>query len=402
MARVLVTDAQLGSAISVIRALGRRGHRVIAASSDPRSPGFYSRYATDRVTYPPPDREPEGMIEALLDVVRSHDVDLVVPVTDAVIVPMSERREGFESHAKLALPGRSALGVARDKLATLELARQVGVPVPESALVNTALEARRKAAEVGWPVVLKPQASLVSAVTGSVAVKVGYSGGFATLERHMRPLEGLCPVLLQRYHPGEAMGVELLAHEGRPLAAFQHRRLREVPITGGASSFRESVPLDPTLYAHAKALIEAMRWTGLAMVEFKVADEGPLLMEVNGRIWGSLPLAVKSGMDFPGLMVDMFLTGPSPPEAAPVTAYEIGVRSRNVDLDVVWIASVLRKKRRYPFLPTPRRREALAAALRLPWPGDGYDTLASDDPVPGVAELGRICGKLVQKAAATR
>jgi predicted ATP-grasp superfamily ATP-dependent carboligase len=203
-------------------------------------------------------------------------------------------------------------------------------------------------------------------------------------------------VLLQQYVRGEGHGIELLASEGRPLAAFQHRRLREVPITGGASSFRESVPLDPDLLEASTRLLEALKWTGLAMVEFRVGPDGAHLMEVNGRIWGSLPLAVRAGMDFPARMAELFVDGPPPP--GPVeTGYRVGVRSRNLSLDVVWIASTLRPRRRYPYLETPSRRAAVAAALGLLRPGDGYDLLEADDPRPQLAELRGLAAKVREK-----
>ena len=63
-------------------------------------------------------------------------------------------------------------------------------------------------------------------------------------------------------------------------------------MTGGASSYRESVALDARLLEDSVRLLQALRWTGLAMVEFKVGADGYHLMEINGRVWGSLPLAV--------------------------------------------------------------------------------------------------------------
>ena len=88
--------------------------------------------------------------------------------------------------------------------------------------------------------------------------------------------------------PGDGIGVELLMDHGRPLAAFQHRRIQEVPPTGGASALRESVELDPDLYDHAVALLRELGWTGLAMVEFRRGADGVgNLMEINGRVWGS-------------------------------------------------------------------------------------------------------------------
>jgi predicted ATP-grasp superfamily ATP-dependent carboligase len=396
MARILVTDAHLGSAISVIRSLGRAGHHVIAASGEPTSPGFFSRHTRERFRYPSPEKDPGGMVETLLAEVERRDVDLLVPVTDDVIVPIMGARDAFERHCTLALAASDSLAAARDKRRTAELAHGLGIPTPRGATVTSAREAREHARELGWPLVLKPLVSRVMSDGGPIqGLGVTYAGGFASLASSMERFEGLCPVLLQEYHHGEACGVELLMHRGRPLAAFQHRRLREVPITGGASSFRESVALDHELYEQSVALLAALEWTGLAMVEFK----GPRLMEVNGRIWGSLPLAVKSGMDFPARMAELFLSGPPADGTPPATDYRIGVRSRNVELDVLWIASVMRKRRRHPYLDVPSRREAMRAAVRLFSASDGFDVLARDDVRPGVVDLVRVGGKLGRKVA---
>ena len=288
--------------------------------------------------------------------------------------------------------------MAGDKLETLELARRLGVPVPRTQLVSTAAEALRYGPELGWPVVLKPQTSRLYREQRSVqAFTVAYAENRDRLAEQMRRFEGHCQVLLQEYSAGVGCGVELLMYEGRPLAAFEHRRLREIPIHGGASSLRQSVPLDPTLYDYATGLLGQLRWTGLAMVEFKVGRQGATLMEINGRVWGSLPLAVLSGMDFPGRLADLWLCGPPSDDTPPATAYRIGVLARNLELDLVWIASVLAGRRRFSFLPMPRRREALAALAGLFNPACKADILSLDDPRPGLAEIFKIAAKFVAK-----
>src|SRR5260370_21799115 len=211
-----------------------------------------------------------------------------------------EARARFENVCKLALPDAAALEVVTNKMKTLQLAEELNVPVPRTSLVHTAQEAVEAAQFLGWPVVLKPQASLLYGKQGgSQYLTVSYAEHKDRLAELMQPFEGRCPVLLQEYYRGTGYGVELLMFQGQPLAAFQHQRLREIPINGGASAFRQSVALDPVLYGQAVRLLTRLNWTGLAMVEFKVGSEGPKLMEINGRVWGSLPLAVHSGMDFP-------------------------------------------------------------------------------------------------------
>ena len=240
---------------------------VVAADELPRSPGFYSRYTSERVRYPPPAEAPEQAVAVLLRAARELSVDLIVPVTDEIILPLSEARAHFAGVCRLALPGTQALATALDKRATLELAEGLDIPVPRTALVANTDEALAAAEDIGWPVVLKPQSSRVyrreqdpkTGEQGKVAAfGVSYAAGPETLTTQVGRLEGRSGVLVQEYCTGTGIGIELLMDRGRPLAAFQHRRVREVPITGGASSYRDSVPLDPVLLDHAVRLLGAL------------------------------------------------------------------------------------------------------------------------------------------------
>jgi predicted ATP-grasp superfamily ATP-dependent carboligase len=386
--RVLVTDAARGSAIAFIRSLGRRGWRVTAADADQHSPGFRSRFTTDRLVYPPPTERADATVEAIFAAVCRSSVDLVIPITDEIGLPLAAARDRFAGVTRLALPDPDALAVATDKAATLALAGRLGVPVPPTRLVADADSAVAVADELGWPVVVKPQVSREPREDGTVdAFTVTYAADPANLRERVASFEGRTGLLLQRWQPGEGHGVEVLAHEGRILAAFQHHRLREVPVTGGASSLRESVPLDPVLYEHASRLLGELRWTGLAMVEFRITPHGPELMEINGRVWGSLPLAVRAGMDFPARLADLLMDGPPPADTPAATTYRTGVRARNMRLEVSWIGSVATGRRRHPELPWPARSRAVGAMASLLDPRIGDDLLVRDDPAPGLAQV---------------
>jgi predicted ATP-grasp superfamily ATP-dependent carboligase len=399
---VLVTDAARGSALAILRSLGRAGWRVVAADASRSALGFRSRFARARVVTPAPDRDPKGFVEAILAAARAHRIDLVIPVTDAAILPLSAARERFAGTSRLALPAPEALEAAWDKLRTVELGSRLGIPVPRTCLVRDAGEALACAPQLGWPLVMKPRRSCVLGETGLQSFHVAFASDADELARRMSELEGRCDVLLQAYSPGAGTGVELVCQDGRPLAAFQHERLREVPVHGGASAFRRSVPLDPALLRHSIRILAALRWTGLAMVEFKVGESGPTLMEINGRAWGSLPLASASGVDFPRLLAEVALRGAPLGEPAPLGAYRLGVRSRNPDLELVWIGSVLRGRRRYPFLPTPPRRDALRALVQLLDPRVRSDLWSLDDPFPAIASIPRLAAKLRGKLADAR
>lgn len=396
--RVLITDAGRGSAVAFIRSLGQRGWHVTAADTSRQSPGFWSKYTSERLVYPDPTEHADAAVESILAATRREGIDLVIPITDEIGLPLAAARERFEGVACLALPEPAALTVAHDKARTLALARRLGVPIPATIAVATAHDAIEAAAHLGWPVVIKPQASREHRQDGTVdTFAVSYAADASTLCSRIENLHGRTGVLLQRWRPGEGHGVELLVHRGRPLAAFQHRRLREVPVTGGASALRESVPLDPVLLDMATRLLAELDWTGLAMVEFRQTPAGPELMEINGRVWGSLPLAVRAGMDFPGRLADLLLDGPPAATVPLATDYRVGVRARNLRLDISWMGAVATGRGRYPALPWPGRAAALGAALSLADPRIGDDLLARGDLGPGLVQIVAIAREAVGK-----
>jgi predicted ATP-grasp superfamily ATP-dependent carboligase len=116
-------------------------------------------------------------------------------------------------------------------------------------------------------------------------------------------------------------------NEGMQLAMFAHRRIREKPPSGGVSVLRESIPLEKVLVDPALRLLQHVRWHGVAMVEFKVdrATNMPILMEINGRFWGSLQLAIDAGMNFPWLL---FQLAAGQAVVPPDHGYRCGIKSR--------------------------------------------------------------------------
>ncbi len=393
---VLVTDARRGSAIAFIRSLGAKGWRVIAADDDERSAGFRSRFAAERLVYPSPASSPRAFVEALHERLSRSPVDLVIPVTDECIHPLAAARARFEGLTRLAIAPPPALETVSDKERTLDLARRLGVPFPPTRIASTTAEALRAAQELSYPLVLKPTISrrYLPAEDRIETGAVTFARDDGELAARMRVLEGRHRVLLQEYRAGTGQGVECLAHEGEVRLAFQHRRLAEIPLTGGASAWRESVPLDPVLLEHSRKLIRELSWTGLLMIEFKVGEQ-PWLLEINGRIWGSLPLALLSGVDFPGALAELYC--PNGAAAKDPGSYRIGQRAYNLELLLYWIAQVLLGPRRHAYLPHPARSRALAGLLGLVDPAQKSDLSCSGDPSPRVAEALRIARKLGRK-----
>ena len=108
-------------------------------------------------------------------------------------------------------------------------------------------------------------------------------------------------ILLQEFAPGEGVGIETLMHHGEPIAIFQqHRRLKEVPSTGGAAAVAVSETPAICLVTGDCTTARTTR-EGVAMVEFRQdrAQGRSALMEVNGRYWGTIELPIDLGVEFP-------------------------------------------------------------------------------------------------------
>ncbi|MFZ3187227.1 MAG: ATP-grasp domain-containing protein, partial [Candidatus Sulfotelmatobacter sp.] len=175
-----------------------------------------------------------------------------------------------------------------------EAARRCGITTPATYRVTCTAELESVVSKLRFPVVAKP-----SEKSGKI-FRVQY---FQNLENLITAMESdrLGPALLQEYWSGVGVGIEMLVHGGECVAVFQHRRLKEAPSTGGVAVMAISEAPDPALVEAALRLLRALEWEGLAMVEFRVdrSRATTVLMEVNGRYWGSLSLPILAGVDFP-------------------------------------------------------------------------------------------------------
>jgi predicted ATP-grasp superfamily ATP-dependent carboligase len=323
--KVFVTDGDNRAALAVTRSLGRLGHEVIVGEKRTPALAQTSRYCRARVVYPDPIARPDAFVQWLTTTVRARGVDAVIPISDVTTLTITENRAAFD--ARCAIPFASADIVARaaDKVDVLQTAARLGVGVPRSVVVGDGRHVPET--DFGYPVVVKPHRSRVKTAAGWTSTAVSYAIDPAALRRDLaaRPRHEF-PVLLQERIIGPGFGVFACYQAGRAVALFSHRRLRERPPWGGVSVLSESVAMCPVARDQATRLLDELGWHGVAMVEFKrdARDGLPKLMEINGRFWGSLQLAIDAGVDFPALL----LRSACGDECEPQEPYRIGVRNR--------------------------------------------------------------------------
>jgi predicted ATP-grasp superfamily ATP-dependent carboligase len=322
---VLVLDAQQRSALAATRSLSNFGLKVATADMSLQTLAGSSKCSSRAFRYPNPSTQPEEFVSFLSELTHKEGFDVVVPMTDLTTMLLTNNRELFEPAQLTCASARSyeALTVKSD---LVDLAISMGIPTPRTLKVSSIGELRQIGADHPLPFVLKPSRSryLARGVVHSTSVSIIRTR--AELERTCAQAHWLEDIsgLVQEFIPGSGAGVFALGDGQNVVAWFAHRRVREKPPTGGVSVLSESAAANPDLKTCAERLLKSVDWFGPAMIEYRISPEGiPYLMEVNGRFWGSLQLAIDSGVDFPALAVGL-LSG----TAAANHSYTVGKRLR--------------------------------------------------------------------------
>lgn len=329
---ILVTDAQLRHSLAIIRSLGKKGLPVMAGDCERISTGFFSKYSKKRVVYPDPEEDEKGFSDFIFQLVQREKIEMIIPVSDKVLIPLARRKEELEKYTILPAADYETIMKARDKERTLRIAQEIGFPMPKTYFVA---EERDLEQVKEYPVILKPRFS--SGSRGIVLCKnfQELKEGFQKQSREYGPL------LIQEFiAQGQDVGYyALFGKNSQPVAWTIQKRLRSYPISGGPSTFRETIN-HPEIKELGEKILRYLNWQGVAMVEFKIdqRDGKPKLMEVNPRFWGSLALSVAAGIDFPYLLYSLY-TGKEVP-ASVQTQYRVGVKSRwLLPGDILWFFS---------------------------------------------------------------
>lgn len=382
-ARVLVSDAETPAALAVVRSLGRAGHRVAVVAHSRRAVAAASRRCEGVVRAPDPRREPEEWTEAILAALRGYGRDFFLPVTDTALVLADRARERFPPCCRPVLPPRETLATALDKVAVLDRAAALGIPVlPHRTGAETA--------RTPMPAVLKPRRSRAVSfrcVHAATARIVGRPEDLpaAAAELDRRGLGHYA----EPWVPGVGHGIFLLVHEGEVLARFAHRRIREASPLGGPSAAAESVPAHPALLAWAEALAQDLGIEGPFMAEFRGQGDDFVLLEVNVRWWGSLGLALLAGVDLPRLHLAALLGRPERGS----DSWKTGVAARYLPFDLRRCGVALRGRPWGLSIPWPDRVGAVLDLLGRPWRGLVSDR---DDPAPARAHVLDLLAKVAR------
>jgi predicted ATP-grasp superfamily ATP-dependent carboligase len=359
-------------ALAVVRSLGRRGVPVHLVRTDEQAVATGSRYAAGAVAWP--RGHGSDRVGWLEDLAEREGLEgwVLIPTHDEEAAFVARHRDRLARRFRLTTPPWTALRDAYDKRRTHAVAGRLGLAQPWTILPGAGDPLELAAGR--FPVVLKP--AFKASHNRLTADKAWQADDLPSLRaRHAQACGLVDPriLMVQELVPGGGatqLSVAALCDDGDVVASVTARRTRQYPMGFGRASSHVETIEDGRVLRAARRLLAALRWTGMAEVEFKrdARTGADKLLDVNPRAWGWQSLCGRAGVDFPWLLWLQACGRPVPPtRAAP------GVRWVRMGTDVAAVAGEVRAGRLSP--------RGYARSLRRPLE---FAVFARDDPLPAV------------------
>lgn len=202
-----------------------------------------------------------------------------------------------ELAAEFGVPGLSVPGVhgCRDKYICRSLLTAAGLPQPGFALATGLGEARAAATRIGYPVIVKPRA--LGASMGVSLAADERELEFAYRVAHEASLVGDAPyrggALIEGFADGPEISIDGAVHKGEYLPMFLARKSTGLPpffeelghvVDAADPLLGDAALLDALGTAHRVLGVE----DGITHTEVRLTPDGPVIIEVNGRLGGDL------------------------------------------------------------------------------------------------------------------
>lgn len=395
--KILILGDDTRSFLACVRSLGRRGIEVHAAPFSLDAPALQSRYISRVHLLPYYLDGGRDWLAAMQSLLKAERYDFVLPCEERSILPLFVHRADLPSHTVFAIPDATALDAFFDKVNTRALAAGCQVAIPRGHVWQVGSTTDQLQRELGFPVVVKHRRSYslphlylrtqVQMLRTSVEVT-------AWIDRHQPEP---ATVYFEQVVEGIGVGVSVLCHQGQVLQSFEHHRANEL---AGSSYYRKSMPLDADRVSAVERMVKAINYSGLAMFEFKLntATGAWVLLEVNARPWGSMPLPVAWGVDFPyrlyQLLCENKLTAPVP--------YVANRYNRNLVADVWQMRLLVAELKRQPTKLALTTLRWLAGFARLLIFREKLDVLVWDDAKPAWLEIKQFFRQLLPQLSTVR
>lgn len=270
-----------------------------------------------------PRRDPGRATDELVAACREHRADAIVATGTEMTDFLSEVRPRIlaETSTRVLVDDYARLGRLTDKWLCYELCQEAGVPMPKTAKLEPgySLEGFR------FPVVIKPRR--LSASRG-----VAFFEREEDLRRHAP--NGIEDFVVQEVIEGELHDSTSCSKNGQIAAMLTQKRVVTLYDFGGGGIINKTTH-EPDLMDLTERLVQHLGWNGVLLLDFIRDPAGrPFLLEANPKFWGTTQLTLDAGLNYPQMLVDLFVHDQEPPAERP--PYDVGVLYKWVFPEVIY------------------------------------------------------------------
>lgn len=323
----ILTNGENWRTLFLIKSLAKQNINLFVGSQWKYPLTSFSKYKHQRFIYASPKNQYK-FIKSLLNL--SAREGILIPISTTETYTIAKFRKKLEKKFRIPIDTFQKIMFVQDKSHLTKLALDYDVKIPKTYIFDSIKKVKEFSNNADFPFILKLRKGTGGKGITFVKDKKSLISTFQNLIKTFKLKPREYP-LIQEYIPGQIKGCAALANQGDIRAIFTYKSIREYPPLKGISSFKESTK-DKDLMKITKKIIKSLGWHGLIHLDFIVSkDRGPLLLDINPRVWTSINLPIQAGLDFPSLLYKMALDG----DVQKVNSYKVGLKSVILSADIL-------------------------------------------------------------------
>lgn len=297
--KVLIFQAEGRQALPVCKGFYDLGCHVTVYCMSKLSTGYLTRYSDKKIVF---QGSKEEFFNRGMDLIETREFDLVVPLSDEGALFLSKNKTYLEKYARIAVNDYRTIQLATDKMETMKLCEEIGVPAPQSFMIDEFLE-KYKTKIITYPVVVKPRSgvgsigfNIINTEEQLLGLLNNYHDEFGPLLVQEYIVQGDAPQYRADFYR-DKNGVFRTATVGKVT--------RWYPLDGGSGIFAYTVH-DDFIVKMCEKLLDKMEWHGYANVDivWDMNSNCPKILEINCRTGATIKLDYLAGINVSQLILE--------------------------------------------------------------------------------------------------
>ncbi len=292
MKNVLITSGEPRMAYVICKALHKKNFRVYIGDTKKLSMASFSRYSAGSMVYASPGENKERFIHDILNFVEKKRIDILLPTMEEIFV-LSDHLCRLQEKVQLLIPGYEQIRIAHNKKNITNIAKRIGIAVPETWEATELLADGQTSTRLPFPVIIKPKEG--KGGWGTTRVDTA-----AELLDVCERTENLSEYIVQRFITGTVVAVCAIYKDGKCFARDSYVAQAVYPLKVGQATIRKSVHFEDTLHS-LTTLLDHLEWNGVCEADYIIEDTSgtSYLLDVNPRFWASIAQNIAAGVNYP-------------------------------------------------------------------------------------------------------